>query len=76
MAHHGSPTRCPERWAGLWSATGPDGACRAEAHTPLRGRPAVLKLIYVKLTGIFIDWVELRGTALDDGQEIKERVRP
>jgi hypothetical protein len=60
----------------LFVTPGPDGTCRGEARTPLRGRPAVLKLIYVKLTGIFIDWVELRGVALDDGQEVKERVRP
>jgi len=60
----------------LHVTTGPGGTCRAEAHALLSGKPAVLQLIYVKLSGIFIDWVELRGVALDDRSELKERVRP
>jgi hypothetical protein len=61
----------------FWVFPGALGGCRAEARTPIAGRPAVLKLIYLQLGGfIFPQWVELRGVAIDDGTAVKERVKP
>jgi hypothetical protein len=67
----------PTRLIEFWVTVAPSGACRAEARTPLLGRPAVLKLIYLQLGGFILpQWVELRGLAIDDGAELKERVKP
>jgi Domain of unknown function (DUF4833) len=65
----------PNRLIDIWVHREADGTCRAEPRATISGRRAVLKLIYVKLSGIFVNWVEIRGVALDDGTPVTERVR-
>lgn len=54
-----------------------DGRCVARPHTLIAGKRARLSLIFLKLSGpLSVAWVEIRGTALDTGRPIVERVRP
>jgi hypothetical protein len=65
----------PRREIELWVSQAPDGTCLASARTRINGRTALLKLIYIKLSGPFVSWVEIRGVAVAGAEALAERVR-
>jgi hypothetical protein len=54
-----------------------DGSCAARPFVTINGKRARLSLIFLMLSGPFsVSWVEIRGTAVDSGEPIVERVHP
>lgn len=52
-------------------------ACAGEAHTYISGVPAKLARIHIQLSGpLSIDYIDIRGTRLDNKQPISERAKP
>lgn len=67
----------PERAISIEVLRDVEGRCSARPYTLISGRRARLSLIFLKLSGPFsVSWVEIRGTAVDTGEPIVERVHP
>lgn len=67
----------PNREIDIEVSRGADGVCAARPYIKILGRRARLSLIFLKLSGPFsVSWVEIRGTDVETGQPIVERVHP
>ena len=67
----------PDRVISIEVSREPDGSCSARPFVTILGRRARLSLIFLKVSGpVSVSWVEIRGTAVDTGEPIVERVQP
>lgn len=67
----------PNREIDIEVRRGEDGGCSARPYIKILGRRARLSLVFLKVSGPFsVSWVEIRGTDVETGQPIVERVRP
>lgn len=67
----------PERPIEIEVSQRADGTCAAVPYTRIHGQRARLALVYLRLNGpLSVSWVELRGTALDGGEPVVERITP
>ncbi len=67
----------PDRVISIEVGRDADGRCSARPYVSILGHRARLSLIFLKLSGpLSVSWVEIRGTSVDTGEPVVERVLP